>query len=174
MTGVATLVVLAGAAIGIGAGVAAGSAIGSAATQNQQQNEPQATPQTAPATASARAGTQEEQSGEYAVRVQVQGRKLSVGEAGASEVLSSDRPITAAEVQESLGSLSEQLTPRDRRLLGDSFERADRFVSSAANSNPPGAPPGVSRSYSRRDVPGKDARVDIEIQRGWNLVLPEL
>ncbi len=100
---------------------------------------------------------------DYQVRLQVQGKKLSVGAAGDSIVLVDTSPIKANAAIGALNTLEGRLPRRDRKLTNQAFGRAKKWIKNAAAA---GGTSPASRSFSNFGVKGSDARVDIEVIRG--------
>lgn len=107
---------------------------------------------------------------DYLVRVQVQGRSLSVGAAGDSIVLRNTSPIRASATIVALDTLQARLKRSDLSLTSQAFARAKVWVSRVAAAG--GTGPIGSKSFNNQGVSGRDARVDIEILRGERNLVP--
>lgn len=112
-------------------------------------------------TAVATSSQTKEEDNQFVVRVQVQGKKMK------QELhlpIQKKEPVTDKEAKSALGSLKSQLSKSDKKLLGNAFTKAEKWIDSVAESG--GIGPLGSKSFTEKGVSPNDARVDIEVLRG--------
>lgn len=99
------------------------------------------------------------------MRVQAQGGGLE-----ASHVVVYNNPIPAAYVLGALELLQGQLTKKELKARADAFAQAEAWVLIVAAAG--GVPAGTRKTFRNRGVKGSDARVDIEVLRGYLNIVP--
>jgi RHS repeat-associated protein len=105
----------------------------------------------------------------FAIRVQAQGGGLEKS----VPIPDQPTPVTAAQALQALDQLEAQLSKTELKVRNQALEKARNFVRNAATAGGLSAP-GKNFPFTNKGVKGKDARIDIEIQRGSvNLVPPE-
>jgi RHS repeat-associated protein len=101
----------------------------------------------------------------FVVRVQAQGTSLK-NESSVPIVASG--PISAASVQSALKATSAALTPKEQSRMASAFAAASKWTNKVAESG--GIGPVGSVTFNVPGAKGSEARVDIEILKGHNIV----
>ncbi len=99
----------------------------------------------------------------FSVRLQAQGADVEK-----SFVLQNSYPITSEQIIRGLENLKSLLTKNELKLRNQAIDNASRWILRISEQGR-GVPQGTKKSFWNKGISPHQARIDIEILRGYNL-----
>ncbi|RYD98502.1 MAG: RHS repeat-associated core domain-containing protein [Sphingobacteriales bacterium] len=144
------------------AGVATGAAIGAALSSSNSSGDSRKNSNT---TTTSAAGEAVQRKDAFVVRVQAQGTSLKNE---TSMPIVGSAPIPADKVQAALQATAAGLTPKEQARMAAAFAAASAWTNKVAEGG--GIGPIGSTTFNVPGMKGSQARVDVEILKGHNIV----
>ncbi|WP_299460687.1 hypothetical protein [uncultured Microscilla sp.] len=104
--------------------------------------------------------------GQHAVKMQIQGTKLTVGASGKEVSWGERKIITKREAMDLLKRLYQSVPSSDRKKVESAYKKAQNFISRAPKNGVSTSGSKTSKSFKADGFKGSEARVDFELLKG--------